>query len=193
MRYLKYLALLAVLMALSAVCSQAQVSIGVQIGPSYGFYNAPPPCPYGYYPDYPFGCAPYGYWGPEWFVDGVFIGAGPWYRFYYLHPVLYRRWYGPGWARFPRGAAFRRFHDDDDWRFRHFDHDREFRGEREFRRFDRDERHFRRFEGDRGWNHERGFRGDREFREHHREFRGRHEFRGDGGGNRGRERGDHGR
>jgi len=189
MRYFKYFALLAVLAALSAVPSQAQVAIGIQIGPTYGFYNAPPACPYGYYPDYPFGCAPYGYWGPEWFVDGVFIGTGPWYRFYYLHPALYRRWYGPGFVYFPRRAGFRRF-DDDDWRFRHFDHDRGFRGEREFRRID----------GDRGWNHDRGFRGDwrgfrgdRGFRQHNRAFAGRREFHGDGGGHRGREHGDHGR
>jgi len=220
MRYLKYLALLAVLAALSAIPSQAQVSIGVQIGPSYGFYNVPPVCPYGYYPDYPFGCAPYGYWGPEWFVDGVFVGAGPWYHFYYLHPALYRRWYGPEFVYFPRGEHFRRF-DRDDWRLRHFDHDREFHGDHDFRRFDHDrqfrgDRDFRRFDhdrefrGDRDFRHidrdrgfrdhdhgfrrdDRGFRGDHGFREHDRAFNGRHEFRGEGGGNRGREHGDHGR
>jgi hypothetical protein len=210
MRYLKYLALLAVLAAFCAIPSQAQVSIGVQIGPSYGFYNVPPVCPYGYYPDYPFGCAPYGYWGPEWFVDGVFIGAGPWYHFYYVHPALYRRWYGPGFVYFPRGERFRRF-DRDDWRFRHFDHDREFRGDHDFRRFDRDDHAFRHidrdrgfrdhdrdfrgdrdFRRDRGFRHDdRGFHGDRGFREHDREFNGRHEFRG--GGEHGREHGDHGR
>jgi hypothetical protein len=90
--YLKYLVLLALLLVPVAY-SQAQVSIGVQIGPSYGIYNAPPVCPYGFYPDYPFGCAPYGYYGPEWFVDGVFIGAGPWYNFYYTRPVYYRPFY----------------------------------------------------------------------------------------------------
>jgi hypothetical protein len=25
-------------------------------------------------------CAPYGYYGPEWFTGGVFIGAGPWFH-----------------------------------------------------------------------------------------------------------------
>ncbi|MGB8113291.1 MAG: hypothetical protein WCF22_05940, partial [Candidatus Sulfotelmatobacter sp.] len=24
--------------------------------------------------------APYGYYGPDWFVGGVFIGAGPWFH-----------------------------------------------------------------------------------------------------------------
>jgi ribosomal-protein-alanine N-acetyltransferase len=36
--------------------------------------------PYGYYDTAPYGCAPYGYYGPEWFTGGVFIGAGPWFH-----------------------------------------------------------------------------------------------------------------
>ncbi len=39
-----------------------------------------PSCPYGYYDYVPYTCAPYGYYGPEWFVDGVFVGAGPWFH-----------------------------------------------------------------------------------------------------------------
>jgi hypothetical protein len=27
-----------------------------------------------------YGCAPAGYYGPEWFSGGVFIGAGPWFH-----------------------------------------------------------------------------------------------------------------
>ena len=53
--------------------TQAQVSVGVEIGPA-------PVCPYGYYDYAPYACAPYGYYGPEWFVGGVFIGAGPWFH-----------------------------------------------------------------------------------------------------------------
>jgi hypothetical protein len=63
-------------MALSMVTTpraQAQVGVGVEIGP-------PPVCPYGYYDVPPYNCAPYGYYGPEWFVNGVFIGAGPWFH-----------------------------------------------------------------------------------------------------------------
>ncbi|HTW75729.1 MAG TPA: DUF4124 domain-containing protein [Steroidobacteraceae bacterium] len=41
---------------------------------------SPPACPYGYYEYPPFDCAPYGYYGPEWFQNGVFIGAGPWFH-----------------------------------------------------------------------------------------------------------------
>lgn len=53
--------------------SHAQVSFGVNIG-------AEPMCPWGYYPYPPYTCAPYGYYGPTWFVNGVFIGAGPWFH-----------------------------------------------------------------------------------------------------------------
>lgn len=53
--------------------AQAQVSFGVNIGPA-------PDCPYGYYDVAPYGCAPAGYYGPEWFNDGIFIGAGPWFH-----------------------------------------------------------------------------------------------------------------
>ncbi len=42
--------------------------------------GGPPICPYGYYEAPPYACAPDGYYGPEWFSGGLFIGAGPWYR-----------------------------------------------------------------------------------------------------------------
>ena len=51
----------------------AQVSVGVDIGLA-------PVCPYGYYDYAPYDCAPYGYYGPDWFVGGVFLGAGPWFH-----------------------------------------------------------------------------------------------------------------
>lgn len=53
--------------------AQAQVGVGVDIGVA-------PECPYGYYEVPPYTCAPYGYYGPEWFANGVFIGAGPWFH-----------------------------------------------------------------------------------------------------------------
>jgi hypothetical protein len=66
-------AALAVLYFAAAPKAQAQISVGVDIGPA-------PECPYGYYDYPPYPCAPYGYYGPEWFVGGVFIGAGPWFH-----------------------------------------------------------------------------------------------------------------
>jgi len=78
MKHLRYVALLA-LLAMPLAYSQAQVRVGVGIG-GVGVVAGPPVCAYGYYPDYPYACAPYGYYGPSWFSGGVFIGAGPWYH-----------------------------------------------------------------------------------------------------------------
>ena len=47
-----------------------------QIDPHLG---VAPDCPYGYYEYAPHNCAPDGYYGPEWFHGGVFIGTGPWF------------------------------------------------------------------------------------------------------------------
>ena len=74
MRGVKFLALTAIAglgIAASAPRTQAQVSIGIGVAPA---------CPYGYYDVAPYRCAPYGYYGPEWFSSGVFIGAGPWFH-----------------------------------------------------------------------------------------------------------------
>ncbi len=75
MRKPTYLALAAVaaicFMAAAAPRAQAQISINIGV---------PPDCPYGYYDYAPYACAPYGYYGPEWFVNGIFIGVGPWFH-----------------------------------------------------------------------------------------------------------------
>jgi hypothetical protein len=89
MKYLRCVALLA-LLAMPLAYSQAEVRVGVGVG--FGGYVAGPPvCAYGYYPDYPYGCAPYGYYGPSWFANGIFIGAGPWYGW---GRPYYGRYYG---------------------------------------------------------------------------------------------------
>lgn len=54
-----------------AACGPTRIGVGI---------GGPPICPYGYYEAPPYACAPDGYYGPEWFSGGVFIGAGPWYR-----------------------------------------------------------------------------------------------------------------
>lgn len=56
-----------------APAARAQIAIGINIGPE-------PVCPYGYFDYPPYSCAPYGYYGPDWFADGVFIGAGRWFH-----------------------------------------------------------------------------------------------------------------
>jgi hypothetical protein len=98
MRYLRHLVLLS-LLTLPVVSAHAGVTVGVAVAP--GYVGPAPVCSYGYYGYYPYACAPYGYYGPSWFVGGVFIGAGPWYHGYYgpgfYRPNLYARgWYGPG-------------------------------------------------------------------------------------------------
>jgi len=93
MRYLKYFLLLGVLMAFPLVQSQAQVRVGVGVGFGPGYVGGPPACAYGYYDYAPYACAPYGYYGPNWFANGIFIGAGPWYH-------------GYGWGRGYYGRGF---------------------------------------------------------------------------------------
>src|SRR5262250_2613257 len=108
MRYVKYLALLTVLMVPLAY-SQAQVrvgvgvgfgGVGVAVGPAY--VAGPPVCAYGYY-------------APSYFVDGVFIGAGPWYQ--WGHPAWFwnRGYYGRGYVG--------RDWDHDRWAGRRWDRD----------------------------------------------------------------------
>src|SRR5258706_6683755 len=84
MRYLRFFGLLGLFLGIglfSASNANAQrVAFGVGFGgPVY--YGAAPVCGYGYYDYYPYACAPYGYYGPDWFEGGVFIGAGPWFGF----------------------------------------------------------------------------------------------------------------
>ena len=74
--------------------AQAQVAVGIGIGPEVGYpgyydLGGPPVCEWGYYSYYPYACAPYGYWGPDWFYGGVFIGAGPWFHGWYGRPWGY--------------------------------------------------------------------------------------------------------
>ena len=59
--------------SLSAVAARPPAQVAVEVGVA-------PDCPYGYYDYAPYACAPYGYYGPEWFTGGVFIGAGPWFH-----------------------------------------------------------------------------------------------------------------
>ncbi len=64
-------AVAALCFTVTAPAARAQVSVAVGVAPD---------CPYGYYDVPPYDCAPVGYYGPEWFTGGVFIGAGPWFH-----------------------------------------------------------------------------------------------------------------
>ena len=94
-----------ILCTFTAGCGPTHVAVGI---------GGPPICPYGYYEVPPYNCAPDGYYGPEWFSGGVFIGAGPWYggpRAFYGHvdhDLDYRKGYrGPFPARGERPAERR--------------------------------------------------------------------------------------
>jgi hypothetical protein len=100
MKYLRYVALLA-LLAMPLAYAQAEVRVGVGIGVG-GYVAGPPVCAYGYYPNYPYACAPYGYYGPSWFASGVFIGAGPFYHGWG------HSYYGRSYARGFEGRGFDR-------------------------------------------------------------------------------------
>jgi hypothetical protein len=71
LRYLALTAFAAISLTASAARPATQVSVDIGVAPE---------CPYGYYDYAPYSCAPYGYYGPEWFSGGVFIGAGPWFH-----------------------------------------------------------------------------------------------------------------
>jgi hypothetical protein len=58
-------------LAMTSSPARAQVSVNIGVAPE---------CPYGYYDVPPYTCAPAGYYGPQWFTGGVFIGAGPWFH-----------------------------------------------------------------------------------------------------------------
>lgn len=70
------------ILCVAGVVAMAWLMTGcpMRAGVGVAAYGPPPDCPYGYYDYAPYDCAPYGFYGPEWFADGVFIGVGPWYH-----------------------------------------------------------------------------------------------------------------
>jgi hypothetical protein len=73
MRVLKYLGSFVIASAMLSGVSSTPAQVSVNIGVA-------PVCPYGYFPYAPYDCSPYGYYGPDWFTGGLFIGAGPWFH-----------------------------------------------------------------------------------------------------------------
>jgi hypothetical protein len=72
-----------------ATTPTASAQIAVEIG-------VPPVCDYGYYDYYPYACAPYGFYGPGYFYNGIFLGVGPWWGWGYGHGWGGHRFYGAG-------------------------------------------------------------------------------------------------
>jgi hypothetical protein len=70
-KYFTLVAFAGISLTAAAAKPAAQVSVDIGVAPD---------CPYGYYDYAPYACAPYGYYGPEWFTGGVFIGVGPWFH-----------------------------------------------------------------------------------------------------------------
>ncbi len=105
MKYIRILAVLSIGLFSAGFAHAQRFSVGVGIGgPVYaGPVYGPPVCTYGYYGYYPYACAPYGYYGPDWFSGGIFIGAGPWF-----HGGFYGRpgFYGRGFVGRPGFRAF---------------------------------------------------------------------------------------
>jgi hypothetical protein len=158
LRYLKFFGLLAICLGVglfSASNANAQrVTFGVGIGAPV-YYGSAPVCTYGYYDYSPYDCAPYGYYGPDWFVGGVFIGAGPWYHSYY------GRGYGRGYGY--RGG------------YRYYGHGGYGRGfDRGYRGGD--------FHGGNGYRGGGNYRGGAEFHGGAGGYRGGGNFHGGGGG-----------
>jgi hypothetical protein len=73
MRNSKLFVLVILTIAMLSALHAASASVAINIGVA-------PTCPYGYFDYAPYNCAPYGYYGPEWFNGGIFIGAGPWFH-----------------------------------------------------------------------------------------------------------------
>lgn len=119
--------------------ADAQVTINIGVG-------AAPVCPYGYFDYAPYGCAPFGYYGPQWFVGGVFLGAGPWFhgpvgfhgyinrvydpRFGYHGPYPHRGEHADwgrheGWEKHYHGSEMREehWHDNGNHYGQYKDHD----------------------------------------------------------------------
>lgn len=67
--------------AFVAIAALAALPGAVKVKAQIDFYiGVAPICPYGYFSYAPHNCAPDGYYGPEWFNGGVFIGAGAWFH-----------------------------------------------------------------------------------------------------------------
>src|ERR1700677_1373590 len=87
-------ALLAALALAPMAHAQVMVSIGVQ-----------PVCSYGYYDYAPYACSPYGFYGPGYFYNGIFLGMGPWGGWGYSHGWGSHRFVNEGGGHYHGGPG----------------------------------------------------------------------------------------
>jgi hypothetical protein len=58
--------------------------VGVEVGAPINL-EVQPNCPYGYYASPPYECVDQGYYAPNYFYNGIFLGVGPWANYGYGH------------------------------------------------------------------------------------------------------------
>jgi hypothetical protein len=94
----RFFALPTLIPALLSIPTSAPAQVPINIG-------AEPVCPCGYYDVVPYSCAPYGYFGPEWFSGGgQFAGAS------IAFDIL------PGRSLFFLGGGHSRYGSDREWK-----------------------------------------------------------------------------
>ena len=100
MRGLKTLFASAALLAGMALtpAAQAQIVVGIGVG-------IQPVCQYGYYDYAPYACSPYGFYGPGYFYNGIFLGMGPWAGWGYGHGWGGHRFSEDGGGRYHGGIG----------------------------------------------------------------------------------------
>jgi hypothetical protein len=107
-------------LAMAGVVQKASAQVSINIGVA-------PVCPYGYFNYAPYSCAPFGYYGPQWFTGGVFIGAGPWFHGPEVFHGYVDRTFDP---RFGYRGPFPQRDERADWG-RHRGWEKHFRGNEE--------------------------------------------------------------
>jgi hypothetical protein len=98
MRGLKVFLGSTVLLAGLALAPAANAQVFVNIG-------VPPVCSYGYYDYSPYACAPYGFYGPGYFYNGIFLGMGPWAGWGYGHGWGGHRFVNDGGGNYRGGGG----------------------------------------------------------------------------------------
>ncbi|WP_174243120.1 hypothetical protein [Granulicella sp. L60] len=103
MRVLKALLCSIAILLIWASIPNANAQVVVSVG------GPPPSCPYGYYNYAPYSCVPQGFYGPNYFYNGIFLGVGPWYHWGYNHGWGSRRFVpagGRGYGGGYRGGSY---------------------------------------------------------------------------------------